>query len=74
VVAIALGLVLSGPIWGRIIDCRNALVAAAAAWLAAAAGVLVLVTGLLGDPALPFWHALLFLPLSLARQGGRPGA
>jgi hypothetical protein len=69
VVAIALGLVLSGPIWGPLIDRHNALVGAAAAWLAAAAGMLVLVTDFLGYVAAPFWHAFLFLPLSLARQG-----
>jgi hypothetical protein len=69
VIAIALGLVLSGPIWGRVIDRHNALVGTAGAWLAAAAGVLVLVTDLLGYLAAPFWHAFLFLPLSFARQG-----
>ena len=69
VIAIALGLVLSGPVWGRVIDRHNALAGAAGAWLAAAAGLLVLATDLLGYLALPFWHALLFLPLSLARQG-----
>jgi hypothetical protein len=69
VAAIALGLVLSGPIWGRIIDRQNAAVGAAGSWLAAAAGVVVLILDQLGYAAAPFWHAVLFLPLSLARQG-----
>jgi MFS family permease len=69
VVAMALGLVLSGPIWGRLNDRHNALVAMAGCLLAAGAGVLVLTMDLVGDQALPFFHAFLFLPLSLARQG-----
>jgi MFS family permease len=69
VVAIALGLVLSGPIWGRVIDRHNAAVGAAGSWLAAAAGIVVLILDQLGYMAAPFWHALLFLPLSFARQG-----
>jgi MFS family permease len=69
VVAIALGLVLSGPIWGRLIDRHDALVAVAGCLLTALAGLLVLVMDQIGDPTLPFWHAFLFLPLSLAQQG-----
>jgi len=69
VVAMALGLVLSGPIWGRLNDRHNALVAVAGCLLAAATGVLVLSMDMMGDQALPFYHAFLFLPLSLARQG-----
>ncbi|MGH6915959.1 MAG: MFS transporter, partial [Geminicoccales bacterium] len=69
VVAISLGLVLSGPIWGRLTDRHGALVTAAAALLAAGAGVLVLVLDQVGDPNAPFFHASLFLPLSLARAG-----
>jgi MFS family permease len=69
VVAVALGLVLSGPVWGRLIDRHNALVIVIGAMLTAGAGALVLIMGELGDPAAPFYHALLFVPLSLARQG-----
>jgi len=69
VVAMAVGLVLSGPIWGRLIDRHNAMVAMAASLLAAGAGSLVLIMGQIGDPGMPFSHALLFVPLSLARQG-----
>jgi hypothetical protein len=68
VVAMALGLVLSGPLWGRIIDRHNALVGVAACLLAAAAGVLVLIYDQLAA-ATPFWHAILFLPLSFAEEG-----
>lgn len=69
VVAMALGLVLSGPIWGRLLDRHNALVAVAGCLIAAAAGALVLIMDQMGDPTVPFYHAFLFLPLSLARQG-----
>jgi MFS family permease len=64
----ALGLVLSGPLWGRMIDRHNALVGVAACLLAAAVGVLVLIYDQLGEAA-PFWHAILFLPLSFAEEG-----
>ena len=69
VVAMALGLVLSGPIWGRLNDRHNELVAMAGCLLAASAGLLVLLMDLTGHQTLPFYHAFLFLPLSLARQG-----
>jgi signal transduction histidine kinase len=69
VVAVALGLVLSGPVWGRLIDRRTDLVIVYGALLAAGAGVFVLIMDQIGDPTAPFWHASLFLLLSLARQG-----
>lgn len=69
VVALSLGLLLSGPLWGRIIDRHNALVGVLGSLLAAAAGVLVLATDVLGLAGVPFWHASLFLPLAFAREG-----
>jgi hypothetical protein len=59
---------LSGPLWGRIIDRHNALVAALGPSIAAATGAVVLLSTLAGAPAVPFSHAILFLPLTLARE------
>ena len=68
VVAMALGMALSGPLWSRVIDRHEVWVALAACMLAIGAGVLVLVMDLLGDPMVPFYHAFLFVPLALARE------
>lgn len=73
VVATSLGMMLSGPVWGRLIDRHNALALVFAATLAAASGTLVLVMDALGSPGGPFLHGLLFLPLSLAGQGSYQG-
>jgi len=68
VVTISLGLILSGPVWGRLVDRHNALVAALGPLIAAATGVVILLITLGGAPAVPFSHAILFLPLTLARE------
>ena len=73
VVAMSLGLVLGGPVWGRLVDHHNALALIIAATLAAASGVVVLIMDALGQPGGPFVHGLLFLPLSLAAEGSYQG-
>jgi hypothetical protein len=73
VVAMSLGMVLAGPVWGRLIDRHNALALILASLLAALSGVLVLVMDALGMPGGPFVHGLLFLPLSLAAEGSYEG-
>jgi MFS family permease len=73
VLAMSLGLLLSGPVWGHLIDRHNALVITLSALLAAAAGICVLVMDALSDPTTPFLHAALFLPLALAAQGSTDG-
>jgi MFS family permease len=67
VVAISFGLILSGPLWGRLLDRHNALVAALGPLIAGATGVAVLVITHGGAP-LPLHHAILFFPLTLARE------
>ena len=69
VVAMSLGMILGGPIWGRMLDRHTAAVATAGALLVAAIGVVVLIMDQLGDPAAPFSHAFLFLPLAFAVDG-----
>lgn len=73
VVAMSMGLVLSGPVWGRLVDRHNALALVAASLLAAVSGVVVLIMDALGEPGGPFVHGLLFLPLSLAAEGSYQG-
>ncbi|MEM7021674.1 MAG: MFS transporter [Pseudomonadota bacterium] len=69
VVATSVGMLLSGPVWGRILDRSTALVGAAGSILAAAAGLFILLLDHFGDPAAPFAHAFIFIPLTLARAG-----
>jgi hypothetical protein len=69
VVAISLGLIVSGPLWGRLADRDTALVGVLGSVIAAVAGVLVLIADQLGNPGFPFYHAMLFFPLALAREG-----
>ncbi|MEM7021672.1 MAG: MFS transporter [Pseudomonadota bacterium] len=69
VVAVALGFLLSGPIWGRLNDRNTRLTLTLSCSLAACAGICVLVFDQLGDPGLPYYHAMVFVPLALARQG-----
>ncbi|MEM7021676.1 MAG: MFS transporter [Pseudomonadota bacterium] len=69
VVAMSLGLILSGPIWGRLMDRHTGLVVVLGSLITALVGVVVLVSDAIGDPTLPFYYAVLFLPLALAREG-----
>ena len=69
VVAMSLGLILSGPIWGWLMDRHTGLVVVLGSLITALAGVVVLAADAIADPSLPFYHAILFLPLSLAREG-----
>jgi MFS family permease len=69
VVAMSLGLMLSGPVWGHLIDRDWRLVIVACCLLAALCGASVLVLDQIGEPGVPFYHAFLFLPLALATQG-----
>ncbi|MEM7021675.1 MAG: hypothetical protein AAF637_03690 [Pseudomonadota bacterium] len=69
VVAMSLGMILGGPVWGRLLDRHTSAVAVSGALLVAVIGVGVLVMDQLGDPAAPFTHAFLFLPLAFAVDG-----
>jgi hypothetical protein len=69
VVALSIGKILAGQIWGRLLDRHNALVAIAGALLAATAGAVVLALDALGKPDAPFTHAFLFVPLAIAIEG-----
>jgi MFS family permease len=69
VVAISLGLLVSGPLWGRLADRHTALAGMLGSGIAALAGALVLIADQVGDPSFPFYHAMLFFPLALAREG-----
>lgn len=67
--AVSLGLLLGGPIWGRLQHRHCHLVMSLGAWLMAIAGLITLVIDQMVQVHIPYFHAGIFTLLALARQG-----
>ncbi len=69
VFATSLGLVIGGPLWGRLTSRYCHAVMASGAALAVLAGFMTLVISVVAQLQVPYFHAFVFMLLALARQG-----
>jgi|GEM_PF-2688975 len=65
----SLGLLLSGPVWGRLIDRHSHIAMAAGAGMVMVVGIATLAVDVAAGATVPLFHAVLFALLTLGRQG-----